>query len=173
MQPDRTRRPDVEDAVGRLEAGSLVDWCGHAALRSACQEGWVDVVRLGHEYRVAEASVQSDEAEGDGSVAVVDHRGRVQGLVWGGMCVRWQVELRTLLLPARPRACLGVRWLLMEARAKEEVRLEEEGRVGGGKVLVAVACKVRVVADGLQEGAVDCEVQGQVEVLGQQDQMSP
>lgn len=175
MQPDRTHHLDVQDAVGHLEAGSLVDWSGHVALRSACREGWVDVVQQGHGYRAAEASVQSDEVEGDGSVVVVDHKDHVQGLVWGGMYVHWQVELQTLLLLAQPTAHLGVHWLLMEAHAKEEVHLEEEGQVGGGKVLVVVVCKVQVVADGhgLQEGAVDCEDQGQVEALGQQGQMSP
>lgn len=175
MQPDRTHHLDVQDAVGHLEAGSPVDWCGHATLRSACQEGWVDVVREGHGYHVAEASAQSDEVEGDGSVVVAEHKDHVRGLVWGGMCVRWQVELQTLLLLVQPKACLGVHWLSMEAHAKEEVHSEEEGQAGGGKVLVVVVYKVQVAADGhgVQEGAVDCEVQGRVEVLGQQGQMSP
>lgn len=63
----------VQGGEGHLEADSLVGRCGHAVPGNACQaEGWVDVVPWVHGHHVAEASAQSDEAEGDGSVAVVD-----------------------------------------------------------------------------------------------------
>lgn len=44
----------------------------HVVLGSACQEGRVDVVPWGRGHPVEEALVQSDEAEGDGSVVGVD-----------------------------------------------------------------------------------------------------
>lgn len=34
----------VTDGKGRLEAGALVGWCGHAVLGNAFQEGRGDVV---------------------------------------------------------------------------------------------------------------------------------
>lgn len=72
----------VQDGEGRLEAGSLVGWWGRADLGNACQEGQVGVVPWVHGHQVAEASVRSDEVEGDGSVAAVDleDQRHVQGL---------------------------------------------------------------------------------------------
>lgn len=42
VEPGRKRR-HVQGGDGRLEAGSLAGWCGHAALVGACREGWGDV----------------------------------------------------------------------------------------------------------------------------------
>lgn len=131
----------------------------------------MDGVQQGHGHRVEEASVQTGEEE-DTCVVVVDHEDHVQDPVWGGTYAHWLAEVQTLLLD-QPRAYLGVHWPLMEAHANEEVRLEEEGPVGGGKGRVVVVGKVQVEASGrgLQEAAV--EGGGQVEVPGQQGQVSP
>lgn len=74
-------------------------------------------------YRVAEASVRSDEVEGDGSVVVEDPEDpcHVQGPAWGGMRVRWRVEVQTLLPLVQAAAYLGGRWLVVEAREDEAV----------------------------------------------------
>lgn len=72
MQADRMHYQDVQDGGGHLEAGPLEGRSGHVVLGSACQEGRVDVVPQARGHHVAEASVQSVEAEGDGNVAVVD-----------------------------------------------------------------------------------------------------
>lgn len=55
MEAERKRRR-VKDGEGRLEAGSLVGWCGHAVLGSACREAWVDEVPSvhGHLHRTME-----------------------------------------------------------------------------------------------------------------------
>lgn len=117
------------------------------------------------------ASVQSDEAEGDGSVAVVDPEDQrhVQGLVWGGMHVRWRVEVQIL-----PSAYLGVRWLVVEAHEEEEDHHEDLVEGGRGRV-VEDLCKVQEVAGGrgVQEAASGHGVQGRVEVLGPWGLVSP
>lgn len=118
---------------------------------------------------MAVASVQSDEAEGDGSVVVVDpeNQRHVQGLVWGGMYVRWRVEVQNLLPLVQAGAYLGVRWLVVEAR---------EDLVGGGRGrVVEEVCKVQEVADGrgVQEAASGHGVQDRVEVLGPWGLVSP
>lgn len=116
---------------------------------------------------MAEASVRSDEVEGDGSVAVEpEDRGHVQGLAWGGMHVRWRVEVRNLPL-VQAGACLGVRWLVVEGR---------EDLVGGGKGrVVEEVCKVQEVADGrgVQQAGAGHEVQDRAEVLGPWGLVSP
>lgn len=124
-------------------------------------------------YRVAEASVQSDEVEGDGSVAAVDLEDpwHARGPAWGGMRVRWRVEVRTLLPSVQAEAYLGARWLVAEAREGEEVRLEEEDRedpAGGGRGRAVEVCKVQEVAGGrgVQEGGAGHGVQGRGEDLG-------
>lgn len=55
VEAERKRRR-VKDGEGRLEAGSLVGWCGHAVLGSACREAWVDEVPSvhGHLHRMME-----------------------------------------------------------------------------------------------------------------------
>lgn len=93
-----------------------------------------------------------NEVEGDGSVAVEDPEDpedqlEVQGPVWGGIQVHWQVEVQTLLPWVQVGAYLGVRWLAGVGRGKEEVHLEEEDRVGVGKGPVVAICKVQVGAD--------------------------
>lgn len=82
--------------VGGL--GTLVTYKVHNALQSLILMWWHKVMSdenktRGRTYQVAEPSVQSDEVEGDGSVAVVDHEDRqqVQALTWDGMGVRWRV----------------------------------------------------------------------------------
>lgn len=126
---------------------------------------------------MAEASGQSDEAEGDGSVVVVDpeDRGHVQGQAWGGMHVRWWVEAQTLLPLVQAWAYLGVRWLEVEAHVEEEE--DHEDLVVVGRHQVVEVCKVREVADDqvveVQEGGADHGVQGQVEVLGPWGLASP
>lgn len=120
---------------------------------------------------MAEASVRSDVAEGDGSVAVVDPEDQrhVQGLAWGGMHVRWQVEVQTLLPLVQAGAYLGVRWLVVEAHE------EEEDLGGGGRGLVVEVCKVQEEADGrgVQVGGSGHGVQGRVDVLGPSGLASP
>lgn len=115
-----------------------------------------------------EASVQSDEAEGDGSVAVVDPEDQwhVQGLAWGGRHVRWQVEAQTLLPLVQAGACLGVRWLEVEAH---------EDQAGGDRGRVMAVCKVQEVADGhgVQKGGAGHGARGRVEVLGAWGLASP
>lgn len=44
MEPDHKDHQGVQDGEAHLEAGSLVGWCGHAVLGSACREGEADVV---------------------------------------------------------------------------------------------------------------------------------
>ena len=115
-----------------------------------------------------EASAQSDEAEGDGSVAVVDleDQWHVQGLAWGGRHVRWQVEAQTLLPLVQAGACLGVRWL-------EEAAHEDQA--GGDRGRVVAVCKVQEVADGrgVQKGGAGHGARGRVEVLGAWGLASP
>lgn len=168
LEPDRKHRR-VQGGEGRLEADSLVGQCDHAVLGSACQEeGWVDVVPLAHGHRVAEASAQSGEAEGDGSEAVADPEDHGQGLAWGGMHVRWQVGVRTLLPSVQEGAYLDVRWLVAEAREDQEGEGDREDLVEGDKEAVVVVCKVQEEADGrgVQEGGAVRGVRGLVEVLG-------
>lgn len=85
------------------------------------------------------------------------------------MCVRWQVEVQSLLPLVQAMAYLAVRWLVVEAHEEKEVHLEEDHgvQVGDDRVQVSEVCKVRVVADdrGVQEAGVGHGVQGQVEVL--------
>lgn len=127
-------------------------------------------------YQVAEASGQSDEAEGDGSVVVVDpeDQGHVQGRAWGRMHVRWWVEAQTLLLLVQAWAYLGVRWLEVEAHVEEE---DHEDLVVVGRHQVVEVCKVQEVADDqvveVQEGGAGHGVQGQVDVLGPWGLASP
>lgn len=85
---------------------------------------------------MAKALAQSDEAVGDGSVAVGDPEDlHVQGRVWGGMRVRWWVQAW---------ACQGVRWVESEAHVEEE---EEADQVGVGRDLVLEVYKVLEEAD--------------------------
>lgn len=118
---------------------------------------------------MAETSARSDEVEGDGSVAVVDpeDQGHVQGLAWGGMHVRWQGEVQTLLPLVQAAAYPGVRWLVVEAHDEELYEEEEdhEDLVEGGRGQVLDLCKVQEVAGGqggVQEGGAGHGVQGQV-----------
>lgn len=113
-------------------------------------------------YQVAEALAQSDEAVGDGSVAVVDPEDlHVRGRVWGGMRVRWWVQAW---------ACQGVRWV------ESEGHVEEEGadQVGVGRDLVLEVYKVLEEADDqeveVQTGRV---AQGQVGLHGPWGLASP
>lgn len=110
------------------------------------------------------AWVQSDEVEGDGSVAVaeLEDQRHVQGLVLGGTHVRWWVEVQILLPLVQAEAYLGVHWLVVEARE------EEEDLVGGGRGRVVEVCKVQEVANGcgVQEGGAGHGGRGRVEVLG-------
>lgn len=59
---------------------------------------------------MVEASVQNDEAEGDGNVVVVDPGDQRHGQdqAWGGMRVRWWVEVQTLPPLVQAEAYLGV-----------------------------------------------------------------
>ena len=45
VEPGRRHHQDVQDGVGHLGAGPLVDSCGLVVLGSACQDGKVDVVQ--------------------------------------------------------------------------------------------------------------------------------
>lgn len=158
----------MQGGEGRLEADSLVGQCDHAVLGSACQEeGCVDVVPLAHGHRVAEASAQSGEAEGDGSEAVADPEDHGQGLAWGGMRVRWRVEVRTLRPSVQEAAYLDARWLVAEAHEEQEEG-DREDLVEGGREAVVGVCKVQEAADGrgVQEGGAVRGVRGLVEVLG-------
>lgn len=93
-------------------------------------------------YQVVEA--RSDEAVGDGSVAVVGDPEDLGVLVqaWEGMCAHLRVCVQTLLLPLQPSGCQGDRWLGEVDRGEEEDREDLEV----GRRLVAEACKAREVA---------------------------
>lgn len=78
MEPGRRRRR-VRGVAGRPGAGSSVAPRGRVVLGSACQAEWVDVVPWVHGSRVAGASVQRGEAEGDGNVAAGDPEGASRG----------------------------------------------------------------------------------------------
>lgn len=95
-------------------------------------------------HQVAEASGRSDEAEGDGSVAVVDPEDHVQGLALGGMHVRWWVEVQTLLPLVQVGAYLGVRWRAVEAHVEAGDRGD---LVVAGRRRVVEVCKVQGEAD--------------------------
>lgn len=176
---DRKYLQDVLGGEGYLEAGSLVGRWGHVGLGSACLERWMDVVPWGPEYHVAEASVQSDEAEEDGNVAAGDPEDlqHVLGPAWEEMCVHWWAEVQTPLQLAQAKACQDAHWLVVEVH-EEEVHLEEEDHevlVGDGMGLVVEVYKDQEEADGhgVQEGGSGHGVQGQVEVPGQWGLASP
>lgn len=111
------------------------------------------------------ASDQSDEAEEDGSVAVVAPEDQVQGLASGGMHARWWVEVQTLLPLVQVGAYLGVHWQAVEAHVEEEEEDRGDLVVAGSRRVVEV-CKVQEVADDrgveVQEGDAGHVVQGQV-----------
>lgn len=128
----------------------------------------MDVVPLVHGHHVAEASAQSGEAQGDGSEAVADPEDHGQDLAWGGMRVRWRVEVRTLLPSVQEGAYLDAHWLVAEAHEEQEDEGDREDLVEGGREAVVGVCKVQEVADGrdVQEGGAVHGVRGLVEVLG-------
>lgn len=113
-------------------------------------------------HRVVEASVQSDEVEGDGNVVVVDPLDHVQARAWGGTHVRWWVEVQTLLPLVQAEAYLGVRWLAAEAREEGEVGLEGGDRAEDGRGPIVGVCKALVVADGHGGGTARHVARGRV-----------
>lgn len=108
MQAGHKHHQDVLDEAGHLEAGPQVGQGGHVVMGSACQEGRVDEVPWAHGRPVEEASVQSDEVEGDGIAVGVDPGDQClgQGLAWGELQVHWGVQ--TLLPLVQAGAYLGV-----------------------------------------------------------------
>lgn len=93
---------------------------------------------------------QSDEAEGDGSVAVAGDPEDLDVVVraWEGMCARLRVCVQTPLLPLQALGRRGDRWQEEVDRGEGEDREDLEV----GRPLVAEACKAR-------EAAVDREVE--------------
>lgn len=121
---------------------------------------------------MVEASVQTDEVEGDGNVG--EAAPEDQGLALGGKHVRWMGEVQSLQLD-QAEAYLDVHWLDLEAH--EKVHWEEGGHValsfqledGRGDHGVpgwdAQLCEVQVEAD--DQGAVmGHRIQEQAEALG-------
>lgn len=113
-------------------------------------------------YQVAEALAQSDEAVGDGSVAVVDPEDlHVPDRVWGGMRVHWWVQAW---------ACQDVRWVESEGHVEEE----EVDQVGVDRDLVLEVYKVLEEADDQEvEVQVGRVAQGQVGLHGPWGLASP
>lgn len=124
------------------------------------------MIQLVSTHRVVEASVQSDEAEGDGNVVVVDPLDHVQARAWGGTHVRWWVEVQTLLPLVQAKAYLGVHWLAAEAREEGEEGLEEGDRAEDGRGPVLGVCKALVVADGREGGKARHVARGRVVAPG-------
>lgn len=100
----------------------------------------------------------------------------MQGPALGGMNVRWQGEVQTLLPLVQAVAYLDVHWLVVEAH-DVEVHSEEEDHedlVEGGRGQVLEVCKLQAVAGGqggVQEGEAGHGDQG--EVLGPYGRVSP
>lgn len=104
---DRHGRPLSSAGEGGA-AGPEAGPCG-GRRGSGHRGGRVDAVPEAHGHHVMEASVRSDEVEGDGSEAVADpgYRWGVPDRAWGGRRVRWPVAAQTLPPPlVREGACL-------------------------------------------------------------------
>lgn len=115
-------------------------------------------------YQAEEA--QSDEAEGDGSVAGVGDPEDLSALVqaWEGTGSHLRVYVQTLLPRLQASGYLGDRWL--EGVDREEVGARED--LGVGRPQVAAACMVPEVAV-----AQAVAVQGEDAGHGLQDQENP